>query len=106
MTLIALAAEFAQSDLAGDDRRGDVVGQQWRIRCAERTPTASTRSTAASQIDYNGPSGITEISASHRRIDAWPVRRRSPIDVDGNDVLDCSFAASASEPQRVRECCR
>jgi branched-chain amino acid transport system substrate-binding protein len=89
VTLIALAAEFAQSDLAADIAgamssisSGGQVCRTYEI-CADALDGGFL-------IDFNGPSGITEISAStgesaRARFDVFTVG------VDGNDVLDYSF---------------
>ena len=91
VTLIALAAEFAQSDAGDRHRRAMAGGQQRRFGRAAPTPTArrSLQPTRL-QIDYNGPSGLTEIGAST----GDPTRGRFDvfdIDEEGNDVLAHDF---------------
>ncbi len=93
VTLIALAAQFAQSDLAGDIAAAmspiSSGGQACRTYaiCADALDDGLL-------IDYNGPSGITEISTltgetTRGRFD------RFVVGADGNDVLASSFVVGA-----------
>jgi len=95
VTLIALAAEFAQSDAATAIAESMAGVSSGGSSCPTYADClADLRQPQGLQIDYNGPSGITEISAStgdstRGRFDVFD------IDAEGNDVLSRTILLGA-----------
>ncbi len=74
MTLIALAAEFAQSDAAGVLADAIPEISNGGSPCRSYAECVADLLATDLVIDYNGPSGLIEIGAIDRRHDPRPIR--------------------------------